>query len=60
MKSETENYSVGRDVIVHQSKTEGGDEGREEKKLPLKVIIYPQEEEEEKKKEHNVCLSPSV
>lgn len=37
MKRETENYSAGRNVIVHQSKTEG-------KKLPLKLIIYPREE----------------
>lgn len=46
MKSETENYSAGRNVIVHQSKTAG-------KKLPLKLIIYPWEEKPQ-------CLSPSL
>lgn len=46
MKRETENYSAGRNVIVHQSKAEG-------KKLPLKLIIYPWEEKPQ-------CLSLDV
>lgn len=46
-KRETENYSAGRNVIVHQRKTEG-------KKLPLKLIIYPWEE---KPQCLSLCLS---
>lgn len=46
MERETENYSAGRNLIVHQSKTEG-------KKLPLKLIIYPWEEKPQR-------LSPSL
>lgn len=47
-RKDTENYSVGRNLIVHQRKTEG-------KKLPLKLIIYPWEE-----KPQRLSLSLSV